>query len=124
MDRDYLKSLGQFNVVYSWGVLHHTGAMSEAFGNVAPLVNEGGKLFISIYNDQRIKSQFWKSIKRLYNRFSKPIRALLILWIGLFFETRAAVVRIIRGQNPLPFRAWAEKKKAGGCLSGMISSTG
>jgi len=114
LNATYLKSLGQFDVVYSWGVLHHTGAMWEALGNVAPLVNEGGKLFISIYNDQGLFSQFWKSIKRLYNRSSKPIRVLLILWMGLFLETWAGLARIMRGQNPLPFRAWAEKKRSRG----------
>src|SRR6476620_5141731 len=31
LDADYLASLGQFEVVYSWGVLHHTGNMQRAF---------------------------------------------------------------------------------------------
>lgn len=52
LDRDYLSRLCQFDVVYSWGVLHHTGAMWQALENVAPLVSEGGQLFIAIYNDQ------------------------------------------------------------------------
>src|SRR5437868_5120896 len=33
LDRDYIASLGQFDIVYSWGVLHHTGAMWNALGN-------------------------------------------------------------------------------------------
>jgi len=53
LDEDYLQSLGQFDIVYSWGVLHHTGAMWQALENVTPLVSERGKLFIAIYNDQR-----------------------------------------------------------------------
>jgi len=114
LDSIYLSTLGKYDVVYSWGVLHHTGSMWEALGNVAPLVNEGGKLFISIYNDQGFLSRFWKFIKRFYNRSSKPIKALLILSIGLFFETRAGVARITRGRNPLPFRDWAEKKRSRG----------
>ena len=114
LNTDYLRSLGQFDVVYSWGVLHHTGAMWEALGNVVPLVNEGGKLFISIYNDQGFLSQFWKFIKRVYNRSAKPIRALLILWVGIYFEIRGGIARLLRGQSPLPFRAWAEKKKSRG----------
>src|SRR6187549_3036033 len=40
LDNDYMKSLGQFDVVYSWGVLHHTGdlwtAMENAQQRVAP----------------------------------------------------------------------------------------
>src|SRR5579884_1797237 len=38
LDREYLSRLGQFDIVYSWGVLHHTGQMWNALGNVAPLV--------------------------------------------------------------------------------------
>lgn len=48
LDSDYLASLGTFDVVYSWGVLHHTGDMWRALSNVAPLVTPGGILFISI----------------------------------------------------------------------------
>lgn len=42
LNGDYLKSLGRFDVVYSWGVLHHTGAMWQALENVEPLIAEGG----------------------------------------------------------------------------------
>src|SRR4029453_11192140 len=38
LDAEYLRALGQFDVVYSWGVLHHTGAMWQALENVKPLV--------------------------------------------------------------------------------------
>jgi len=44
----FLESLGKADIVYSWGVLHHTGNMLEAFENVFALVNPHGKLFISI----------------------------------------------------------------------------
>ncbi len=77
LDPAYLQSLGQFDIVYSWGVLHHTGAMWDALGNVAPLVAPGGLLFIAIYNDQGTPSRRWKKVKKLYIGTPKPLRFLV-----------------------------------------------
>ncbi|HEV3277466.1 MAG TPA: class I SAM-dependent methyltransferase [Terriglobia bacterium] len=66
LDPAYLASLGRFDVVYSWGVLHHTGAMWRALEGVAPLVEPGGRLFLAIYNDQGWISKAWTRVKRLY----------------------------------------------------------
>src|SRR5262249_38045923 len=85
LDQDYLRSLGQFEVVYSWGVLHHTGAMWEALGNVETLVKEGGTLFIAIYNDQGIMSDFWLFVKRSYNRLPPSLRFVILWPMGAFF---------------------------------------
>jgi 2-polyprenyl-6-hydroxyphenyl methylase/3-demethylubiquinone-9 3-methyltransferase len=74
LDSDYLKSLGSFDVVYSWGVLHHTGQMWQALENALLPVAEGGKLFISIYNDTGSQSARWKWIKRTYNNLPKFLR--------------------------------------------------
>jgi len=68
LDRDYIHMLGQFDVVYSWGVLHHTGAMWQALENVAALVAMGGRLIIAIYNDQGLASRYWLAVKRTYVR--------------------------------------------------------
>jgi 2-polyprenyl-3-methyl-5-hydroxy-6-metoxy-1,4-benzoquinol methylase len=65
-DPDYLRSLGRFDVVYSWGVLHHTGAMWRALECVTELVAPRGLLYVAIYNDQGAWSRRWLSIKRLY----------------------------------------------------------
>jgi 2-polyprenyl-3-methyl-5-hydroxy-6-metoxy-1,4-benzoquinol methylase len=86
LDRDYLATLDTFDIVYSWGVLHHTGAMWQALDNVAPLVRPGGTLFISIYNDQGGASRRWAAIKRAYNKAPRALRwaiffpALVCLW--------------------------------------------
>ena len=59
IDPDFLRSLGTFDIVYSWGVLHHTGAMWQALENVKLNTRVGGKLFVAIYNDCGEISQYW-----------------------------------------------------------------
>ena len=66
LDKNYLESLGKFDVVYSWGVLHHTGEMWKALENVSGNVANGGKLFIALYNDQGFQSVVWTKIKKVY----------------------------------------------------------
>lgn len=114
LDADFLGALGRFDVVYSWGVLHHTGAMWQALGQVAPLVAPGGKLYIAIYNDQGGHSRRWRAVKRFYNRAPRPVRFALVAGIGAAREIRYALGRLIRWQNPLPFAAWAEWSKGRG----------
>jgi 2-polyprenyl-6-hydroxyphenyl methylase/3-demethylubiquinone-9 3-methyltransferase len=79
LDREYIASLGQFDVVYSWGVLHHTGEMWKALENVSALVRPGGFLFIALYNNQGGPSRRWTAIKRAYNRFPLFRGTLLVL---------------------------------------------
>lgn len=74
LDNEYLGCLGQFDVVYSWGVLHHTGAMWQALENIVPLVVQNGRLFIAIYNDQGGWSKRWHTLKRIYNALPKALR--------------------------------------------------
>ena len=69
LDRPYLESLGKFDIVYSWGVLHHTGAMWKALEYVAPMVAPEGKLFLALYNDQGGPSRRWLWVKRTYNKY-------------------------------------------------------
>jgi 2-polyprenyl-3-methyl-5-hydroxy-6-metoxy-1,4-benzoquinol methylase len=79
LDKEYLESLGQFDIVYSWGVLHHTGSMWQALENVVPIVKPGGTLFIAIYNDQGKRSRRWRSVKKAYNKLPPNLR-FLVLW--------------------------------------------
>ncbi len=79
LDEAYIRSLGKFDVVYSWGVLHHTGDMWAALASAAIPVAAGGKLFIAIYNDQGTPSRRWTKVKRAYNTLPKPLR-FLVVW--------------------------------------------
>jgi len=83
LDKDYLAGLGTFDVVYSWGVLHHTGQMWSALENVAASVAPYGQLFIAIYNDQGTASRRWAWVKRTYSR-SRLLRWPL-LWASFWY---------------------------------------
>ena len=50
LDKGFVSGLGTFDLVYSWGVLHHTGKMWDAIRYSAGLVNPGGLDHIAIYN--------------------------------------------------------------------------
>lgn len=74
LDKTYISSLGKFDVVYSWGVLHHTGEMWKGLENAALPVADKGKLFVAIYNDTGSQAARWKWIKKTYNRIPKLLR--------------------------------------------------
>lgn len=74
LDAEYLKSLGKFDVVYSWGVLHHTGEMWRALENAVIPTKKGGKLFIAIYNDTGSQVKRWHWIKKTYCRLPRPLK--------------------------------------------------
>src|SRR6185312_4649812 len=80
LDKGFMASLGSFDIVYSWGVLHHTGNMWQALENINLNVAYPGQLFISIYNDQGKTSRRWAAVKRVYNRLPRPFRFPL-LWL-------------------------------------------
>ena len=73
LDTAYISNLGDYDIVYSWGVLHHTGNMWKAFENVIGLTRENGLLYIAIYNDQGWKSSIWWFIKYFYNKLFWPL---------------------------------------------------
>ncbi len=66
LDDSFVESLGTFDLVYSWGVLHHTGHLWTALGNAVSLVGRNGTLFIAIYNNQGWKSRLWRKTKEFY----------------------------------------------------------
>jgi 2-polyprenyl-6-hydroxyphenyl methylase/3-demethylubiquinone-9 3-methyltransferase len=100
LDRAYLNALGQFDIVYSWGVLHHTGNMDEALTNAASAVGPGGQLWIAIYNDQGLVSRYWTLVKIAYNR--NAILRLLLIAVHLpYLYGLRWLIRAFRGRLAL-----------------------
>jgi SAM-dependent methyltransferase len=95
LDVDFMKSLPQFDVVYSWGVLHHTGDLWTAMENAQARVAPGGKLFIALYNDTGSQSARWYWIKKTYNGlpggFKAPFAVLVTIPGELKLMAKAAL---------------------------------
>jgi 2-polyprenyl-3-methyl-5-hydroxy-6-metoxy-1,4-benzoquinol methylase len=83
LDETWMKSLGQHDIVYSWGVLHHTGNLWKALDLVRCPVTSGGKLFISLYNDQGRASKYWMWIKKTYCRLPGVLKPLILLPVAV-----------------------------------------
>jgi 2-polyprenyl-6-hydroxyphenyl methylase/3-demethylubiquinone-9 3-methyltransferase len=108
LDNGYLDSLGQFDVVYSWGVLHHTGAMWVALENAARLVGPKGLLAVALYNDQGGWSRRWTAIKKTYNRLPGMLR---IPFTAIVMGTREIPqigISAIRGDIGSYIRSWSD----------------
>jgi 2-polyprenyl-3-methyl-5-hydroxy-6-metoxy-1,4-benzoquinol methylase len=91
LDVELVDRLGDWDVVYSWGVLHHTGAMWRALELAASAVAEDGLLFVAIYNDQGARSRLWRAVKHAYNRLPAALRpALTAVVMGPLIAASAA----------------------------------
>ncbi|MEU8201862.1 methyltransferase domain-containing protein [Streptosporangium sp. NPDC049046] len=96
LDGGYLAGLGTFDVVYVWGVLHHTGAMWRAFDATVGLVAPGGLLFVSLYNDQGRQSRVWTAVKRRYNRSGPVTRCALVAGSAAYIYRAWPLIKVAR----------------------------
>lgn len=103
LDDAAMAQLGRFDVVYSWGVLHHTGELWHAMENAAARVAPGGDFFIAIYNDQGGYSDLWKAVKKIYVKSPEWVRFILCLLTILFYEGRSFFIQILRLRNPIKY---------------------
>lgn len=108
LDKNYLDSLGTFDIVYSWGVLHHTGQMWQALENVHRLVNPGGKLFIALYNDTGSQSSRWKWLKKTYNRLPSVLRVPYTLVVIAPDEVKSLARAVLTLKPGSYFRSWSQ----------------
>lgn len=100
LDERYISRLGLFDVVYSWGVLHHTGSLEEAMEIGSRAVAPGGKLLIALYDDRGWASRAWLPVKRLY--VSSRLGAALVAAIFVpTFVVKGLLSDLGRGRNPI-----------------------
>ncbi|MEM6782013.1 MAG: class I SAM-dependent methyltransferase, partial [Pseudomonadota bacterium] len=87
-----------FDIVYSWGVLHHTGAMWDAIDNASKFAKPGGIFAIALYKKTPMCG-FWKAEKRLYSSLPK--------WARFPFDYAYAaafcLAKLVLRQNPIKY---------------------
>jgi SAM-dependent methyltransferase len=110
LDDDFMASLPKADVVYSWGVLHHTGDTWHAMQNAALPLKEDGLFYISLYSSDMCVDpppQYWLAVKRRYNA-SGPFTKRLMVW-GYFLRFHF-IPELMAGRNPMKFvRAYGER---------------
>ncbi|HEV2833966.1 MAG TPA: class I SAM-dependent methyltransferase [Pyrinomonadaceae bacterium] len=111
LDTNYLHSLGKFDVVYSWGVLHHTGQMWQALENVSELVSRDGQLFIAIYDDGGWRSTMWRRIKKTYNRLPQPLKTPFVFLLLVPGQSKALLQSILTRRLNEYIRSWTQYSK-------------
>ena len=95
---------GGFDVVHSWGALHHTGDLRRAIDRAASLVRPGGALVIAIYN-RHWSSPAWLLIKWLYCKSPGWVQRALVsllypvIWLAKLIVTRENPGKKERGMN-------------------------
>jgi SAM-dependent methyltransferase len=114
LDATRMRALGTFDIVYSWGVLHHTGRMWDALDNAAIPVAPGGKLFVAIYNDTGTQARRWEWIKRTYNELPRFARVPFAVAVTAPSELRAIAGAIVRRRPGEYIRSWTEYRRRRG----------
>ncbi|WP_437192984.1 class I SAM-dependent methyltransferase [Planctomicrobium sp. SH527] len=107
LDDGFMNSFGDFDVVYSWGVLHHTGDMWRAMDIASRNVKVYGTLAIALYNDQGWRSRIWRRVKEIY--CSGPVgRAVMKAIYYPWFTLRTILVSLVRTENE--FKAYRRNR--------------
>lgn len=105
LDANFLSSLGLFDIVYSWGVLHHTGAMWRAIDLCTNLIAHNGRFWISLYTAGPNYASHL-ALKRRYNAATILQKRFIVARI----ITRRMANRVRSAKNPF---TWNEKKARG-----------
>jgi 2-polyprenyl-3-methyl-5-hydroxy-6-metoxy-1,4-benzoquinol methylase len=113
LDAEYMRALGTFDVVYSWGVLHHTGRLWGAVDAAAAAVAPGGTLCIAIYNDLGSRTRRWRAVKRAYNRLPTRLQPVFAALVSLPEECKTFVRMCLTGRPDRYIRRWTTPDQRG-----------
>ena len=88
LDSDFTSQLMGHDIIYSWGVLHHTGNMWAAIESARNLMKENSLLYLALYSSEACvnpKPEYWLDFKIKYNQNGKIKRKMMELQYVLRF---------------------------------------
>lgn len=91
-----VRQFGSFDIVYSWGSLHHTGDMYGAIDTACGLVKPGSLFVVAIYN-RHWSCRMWKIVKQLYSKVPGFAQRLMV-WV--FYVVIALAKFAVTRRNP------------------------
>lgn len=107
LDRRFLATLEPADIVYAWGVLHHTGEMWTAIRNAAGFVGPGGLFYIALYLTTPA-TPYWIRVKKQYNAAGRARKR----WMEFcYIARRLLLARLVRLQNPFAFLRQYHKRR-------------
>lgn len=90
--------VGRLDIVYSWGVLHHTGDMWTAIRQAAKFVKPEGQLVLALYKRAPMCG-FWKREKKFYSGSPRWVRKMCdFVYAGLY-----CLGLVATGRNPVSY---------------------
>lgn len=110
LDKTYISNLGDHDIVYSWGVLHHTGNLMQALKHAAIPLKRDGLLYIAIYNDQDIISKLWLSVKKTYCSNAMGQYLIKMFFIP-YFAIQGIAMSTVKYKHPLKYYKMYRKRR-------------
>jgi SAM-dependent methyltransferase len=113
LDPAFIASLGTFDIVYSWGVLHHTGDMWRAIDNAMRALKPDGVFYIALYSSDVYVDptpDYWIRLKRAYNQASDLTRTLMELRYAEWRIIGSGGLSAIRDYNARGMAWWTDVK--------------
>lgn len=105
-------SIQKSDLIYSWGVLHHTGKMETCVRKILNEMKPGAHFVLAIYNDEGVASKRWKFLKKLYVRVF-VLRPILLFWAWYRFWGSWQIRQWLKGESPWHYWTdYAENSRA------------
>ena len=102
LDEAFLSKIEPADIVYCWGVLHHTGEVWRGIDNTVKLMKPDGMMYIALYEyNVQINPtpEFWLEVKQKYVRggwLTKRKLELWYIWTFMLAKDIHALPKVIR----------------------------